>query len=409
MVRVRRAVAVAPLAALLVWAGSATAADVVVFNRNLTAAAPTPAEIAAIKPYKNPLPAPDSSAFKADTRAAAGLVAGGVPGKRIGNGGAAPTSASGDTRAFGSFGIPFAEGRVMEGTSNAYGNENYLSTTFPYSAVGKLTFNGGYCSAAVIRRGIIVTAAHCIQLFGSHTGLFGGWRFIPATWGPSNGPTYQYQPYGIWTWKGVVRPGPWAAGTDIGSGSARDNDIAVIALDKLFGDFIGDIVGQLGYGWNNYSFKASEKTGNLQIAATTTLGYPALLDTGNMMQRADGPTFTTIIVGAHQLWQGNNFTSGADGGPWVVNFSARDPVFSGGASAGTAPIMAIIGATSWHSSDPNVIKDSYASQFRQNTAYPLADYGGYGAGNIGSLLRTLCLSPVPGGGGQTFAQQGYCS
>jgi hypothetical protein len=298
----------------------------------------------------------------------------------------------------------------MEGTSSAYYyDDNYLSTTYPYSTVGKLLFNGGYCSAAVIRRGVIVTAAHCIQTFGAHASMFGGWQFIPATWGPSSGSSYQYEPYGIWTWKGLVRPYTWAAGTDIGSGSARDNDIAVIALDKLFGQFIGDVVGQLGYGWNNYSFKASDKTGNLPIAATTTLGYPALLDAGNMMQRADGPTFTTTVVGAHQLWQGNNFTTGAGGGPWVVNFSAQAPVFSGGADAGTAPVMAVIGVTSWSSPDPNTIKDNYSSQFRQNPAYPAAAYGAYGAGNIGAVLQTLCSTLVPGGGGQTFAQQGYCS
>ena len=34
--------------------------------------------------------------------------------------------------------------------------------------------------------------------------------------------------------------------------------------------FIGDITGYLNYGWNNYSFISSSKTGNLQTAAVTT-------------------------------------------------------------------------------------------------------------------------------------------
>lgn len=408
MVAVRRAAASVSLATLVFWAGTAIAADVVVVNRNPEAALLSPAQVAAVKPYLNPLPAPDASAFKAGTRAA-GLVAGALPGKRIGRGGAAATTSSGDTRAFGSFGIPFTEGRVMEGTSSTfYYDDNYLSTTFPYSTVGKLLFNGGYCSAAVIRRGVIVTAAHCIQAFGSHATRFGGWQFIPATWGPSSGPWYLYDPYCIWTWKALIVPAPWANGTDIGSGAARDNDLALIAVDKLYGDFIGDIVGQLGYGWNNYSFRSSERTGNLEIAATTTLGYSALLDGGSMMQRADGPTFTTTIVGAHQLWQGNNATIGSNGSPWVVNFSAQAPVFTGGASAGNAPLMTVIGVSSWRSTLPNSSKDNYASQFRQNAAYPNPAYGIYGAGNIGALMNSLCSSLVPGGGGQTFAQQHYC-
>jgi hypothetical protein len=72
--------------------------------------------------------------------------------------------------------------------------------------------------------------------------------------------------------------GDWANGTDIGSGSARDNDLAVIALAKnASNQFIGDLTGWLGYGWNNPSFISSTKTGNLSVAATSTLGYPALM------------------------------------------------------------------------------------------------------------------------------------
>jgi hypothetical protein len=56
------------------------------------------------------------------------------------------------------------------------------------------------------------------------------------------------------------------------------------------------------------------------------------------------------------------------------------------------------------SPDPNVPKDNYSSQFRQNTRYPNAVYGGFGAGNIASL-NTLCSAAAPGGG--TFLSQGY--
>ena len=175
------------------------------------------------------------------------------------------------------------------------------------------------------------------------------------------------------------------------------------------GQFIGDLTGYFAYGWNNYSFIASPKTGNLNTAAVSTLGYPGLMDGGKIMQRTDGPTYTTTACGngTPQLWQGSNLTGGSSGGPWIVNFSGRNPVLTGGAVAGTASGITVIGVTSWGAADPNAPKNNYSSQFGQNTRYPLANYGIYGGGNIGSLLNTLCTSPAPGGG--TYASQGYCS
>jgi hypothetical protein len=158
------------------------------------------------------------------------------------------------------------------------------------------------------------------------------------------------------------------------------------------------------YGWNNYSFVTSPKTGNLSTGAVTTLGCPGLIDGGRIMQRTDGPTYTTTIDGAGQLWQGSNFTDGSSGGPWVVNFRPRSAVLSGGATEGSASVIAVIEVTSWGSDDPNGPKDNYSSQFRQNSRYPDASYGAYGAGNIASLLNTLCSSAAPGGG--TLASKG---
>jgi V8-like Glu-specific endopeptidase len=315
-----------------------------------------------------------------------------------------------DSRAFGTFGIPYTTTRVQEGNGPGVGatSANRLGTTYPYRTVGKLTFSAGYCSASLIRRSVIVTAAHCIQNFGSGNDRFSSFQFTPGHYGATGATSAQIAPHGTWSWAGLVRPASWANGTDVGSGAARDNDVAVIVLRKNpSGQFIGDITGYLSYGWNNYSFVASANTGMLRTAAVSTLGYPALMDAGRIMQRTDGPTYTTTISGAGQLRQGSNLTGGSSGGPWVVNFSSRTAALSGGAVQGTAPVMAVIGVTSWGSSDPNVPKDNYSSQFRQNSRYPNASYGVYGAGNIASLLNTLCTAAAPGGG--TFASQGYCN
>jgi hypothetical protein len=130
------------------------------------------------------------------------------------------------------------------------------------------------------------------------------------------------------------------------------------------------------------------------------------MDDGAIMQRTDGPTYTTTLGGAGQLWQGSNMTGGSSGGPWIVNFKTRNAVRSGGAVPGDEPALAVIGVTSWGANDPNAPKDNWASQFRQNSRYPGARYGTYGAGNIAALLNTLCKGAGPAGG--TLASEGYC-
>jgi hypothetical protein len=380
---------------------AAMANDTAVHNTELSARQLSEAELSRLQPFTNPLPAPDTSSITAD------IGAGPYPsGARTRSG----FVSGSNTRAFGSFGIPYTTTRVQDGNQSAGGATaaNRLSTTYPYRTVGKLTFSAGYCSASLIRRSVIVTAAHCIQNFGSGSSIFSGFQFRPGHYGAAGATAAQTAPYGTWSWAALVRPASWAGGTDIGSGAARDNDLAVIALNRdSLGRFVGDLTGYMAYGWNNYSFVTSSKTGNLHTAAVSTLGYPALMDSGAIMQRTDGPTYTTTVGGAGQLWQGSNFTGGSSGGPWAVNFASRAATLSGGAVAGTAPVIAVIGVTSWGSSDPNSPKDNYSSQFRQNSRYPNAAYGVYGAGNIGSLLNTLCSSPAPGGG--TYASQGYCN
>ncbi|MGH8543013.1 MAG: trypsin-like serine peptidase [Gammaproteobacteria bacterium] len=315
-----------------------------------------------------------------------------------------------ESRAFGSFGIPYTTTRVQDGNQSAAGatRANRLGTTYPYRTVGKLTFSAGYCSASLIRRSVIVTAAHCIQNFGTGSSIFSNFQFRPGHYGAAGATAAQIAPHGTWNWIRLVRPASWANGTDIGTGAARDNDLAVIALGKnAQNQFIGNITGYMSYGWNNYSFVTSSKTGNQHTAAVSTLGYPFLMDRGAIMQRTDGPSYTTSLGGAGQLWQGSNLTGGSSGGPWVVNFRSRTAALAGGAVEGSASVIAVIGVTSWGASDPNVPKDNWSSQFRQNTRYPNASYGVYGAGNIASLLNTLCSAAAPGGG--TLASQGYCN
>jgi V8-like Glu-specific endopeptidase len=362
----------------------------------------------AARDFANPLPLPDTSQVKAATSlpgSPAGAVSGSPDGK--------PVTPGMTPQAYGSFGIPYTATRVALGSTKG----KQLSASYPYRAVGRLTFlsnlssavyTGPYnslCTASLIRRSVLVTAAHCVMGFGTDS-FYTGWQFTPSYYRASNSSTVQ-TPYGIWDWSAVRVANSWRFGTDSGAGAARNNDLAVIVLAKsTTGRFIGDLTGYLGYGWNSPSFVKSSKTGDIVTAAVSTLGYPCLLDNCRIMQRTDGPTYPTTVGTALQYWQGSNMTAGSSGAPWVVNFKSQDPVYSSGASAGTMANMYVVGVTSWGSVDPNANKDNYASRFGQNDEFPDPAYGSYGAGNIGALLEDACNMTGPGG--TSYASQGYC-
>jgi V8-like Glu-specific endopeptidase len=317
-----------------------------------------------------------------------------------------------ETRAHGSFGIPYTSTRVALGTVTASSlmRLNILSASHPYRMVGKLVKSGGWCSASVIKRGIIVTAAHCVQRFGSGAATpIPSFAFIPGHYFSSTTTQPQWEPYGTWTSRTVVRPLVWANGQDKGCGPKRENDIAVIALNMRNGKLIGDVVGQFGIAYNNYGLTRGTANGNRLTASVSSLGYPGNSDAGNIMQRADGPgyLYNDCTPQVPQMVRGSDFTAGSSGGPWVLNFKSEQAAYTGIGSAGADSAMAVTGVTSWGAASSSTYKGMGTSRFGQTSAYPLANYGTYGAGNIGSLLNSIC-SFKPSGSTQTYAQLGYC-
>ena len=153
----RRLVLATVIALPMLGAGVVDAKDTVVIDADPSQRALSDAQVQSLGPVVNPLQAPDTSAVVADTEP--GPYAAGAMTRE----GMVPS-----TRAFGSFGIPYTTTRVQDGArSVGVGGAARLSTTYPYRTVGKLTFSAGYCSASLIRRSVIVTAAHCIQDFGT--------------------------------------------------------------------------------------------------------------------------------------------------------------------------------------------------------------------------------------------------
>jgi V8-like Glu-specific endopeptidase len=92
---------------------------------------------------------------------------------------------------FGTNNHPFSTARA---DLNA-GGVTATNKMYPYSPAGKLFFRIGtssyICSASMIKRGIAVTAAHCVANYG-RSQFYSGWQFVPGYRGGN-------APYGVAT------------------------------------------------------------------------------------------------------------------------------------------------------------------------------------------------------------------
>lgn len=327
----------------------------------------------------------------------------GTPGGRSApttKGGASKLENSSGTRTFGTSALHFTHARVGNFSTGAAGTEQPVSG-FPYVATGRLWIGFGTtevytstCSASLIGKGVIVTAAHCIARFGGGAAsLARHVRFIPA----NNGGTLTSGPYGSWYWAGLRLPTAYLNGTDpdTGTGVVTNNDLAVIELRRqnslgaaVYPYSYGPVY-YYGYAWN---YNASNVTPN-GLQEMTSLGYPGNYDSGQRMQRFDSlatPTGSGADGNPLQWIRGGNMAPGASGGPWLVNFGTV-PSQTGG-TLGPGGRNWVTGVTSWWTGD--AVKRNGASRFAQNAQFPGASYVfngiNYGAGNIGALMQAVC-------------------
>jgi V8-like Glu-specific endopeptidase len=247
-----------------------------------------------------------------------GAPAGGAGGEQVG------------PQEFGTTNHPFTTARAdLSGVT--------ASNAYPYRASGKLFFNIGaatyMCSASLIKRGVVVTAAHCVANFGTNQ-FYVNWRFVPAY---ASG----VAPYGVWSVRSVSVVTAYLDGTDscAVAGIVCQDDVALLLLNANAGAYPGTETGWYGWGHDGYGFNGSG------ITQITQIGYPACLDNGALMERNDSYGYTSGANAANTII-GSLMCGGSSGGPWVVNFGIR-PVLSATAAGVTGDPNVVVGVTSW--------------------------------------------------------------
>jgi hypothetical protein len=241
------------------------------------------------------------------------------------------------------------------------------NTRSPYRASGKLFFNipgqGTFvCSASLIKRGVIVTAAHCVAEYGQSQ-FYSNWIFVP---GYRNG----VAPFGTWVGSSATLMTSYYAGA-VGEchpsapGVICKNDVALIELVAQASPvYPGTSTGWYGYGWNNWGFTSS------LLTHITQTGYPVALDGGLLMQRNDSQGFrsTTLV---NNTIIGSLMTGGSSGGPWLNNFGYK-PLLNGTTFGSFSTPNTVVGVTSW-GYNSGLPKEQGASPFTSTNIVPLVN------------------------------------
>lgn len=256
----------------------------------------------------------------------------------------------------------------------------------PWRPAGKLYMQFGsstfVCSASVVNKGILVTAAHCVHNYGQQAA---GWAdnvwFQPAKHGAGIGSRY-----GEWDALTWYIPTVYYNGTDVctTTGVVCENDIAVVVMEtggsvaRWAGRDIAQVVSRYGTYHKSIGYTSFQ---GMTAAQITQLGYPVAFDSGYKMIRTDSLGYqvapNNVIIGSDQ-------TGGSSGGPWIMNFG-QDP-----ASTSSAPSFnarnRVVATTSWGYVS-SALKVQGASRFDNNAAFPAP-----GPSNFESLLNSACTA-----------------
>ena len=167
--------------------GSASAEDEAIVNASRAAASST--NVGGVSAYRNPLAPPAADSAVAEPRSSCLAVGCGWD-RRVDRALAARVRLLRHSI--------YLDAVLRLGVDIEQEQSEFPRHHLPLSGSRQAAVSQGYCSASVILRSVIVTAAHCIQTFGSGAAIFTNHRFIRPT--TSRAKPRQLAPYGTWTW-----------------------------------------------------------------------------------------------------------------------------------------------------------------------------------------------------------------
>ena len=202
-------------------------------------------------------------------------------------------------RASGSTGAHFTSHRLIPEEADLF---------YPYSTVGKIFFTipgqSGtfYCSAAVIRLRLVVTAGGCVHA-GKSPGFYGNFLFVPAYRDGND-------PYSTWEWSYVVAPTTWTQG---GGTLPNAADYALIEVeDQIYNGVLrklGQVTGTPGY-----------VIKKLKPNHATIVAYSSNFDLGEQQHQVDAKDFKATSTSTNTIEYGSDMRGGSQGGPLFQDF-----------------------------------------------------------------------------------------
>jgi V8-like Glu-specific endopeptidase len=180
---------------------------------------------------------------------------------------------------------------------------------YPYSTVGKVFFTipgqSGtfYCSAAVLRLRIVITAGGCVHAGKASPGFYDNFVFVPAY---RDGD----EPFSAWEWSYVIVSTTWSQG---GGKLPNAADYALIEVeDQVYNGVLrklGQVTGTLGY-----------VTKKLKPNHATLLGYASNFDGGQQLHQVTAKDFKATSTATNTVEYGSDMRGGSQGGPLLQDF-----------------------------------------------------------------------------------------
>jgi V8-like Glu-specific endopeptidase len=183
------------------------------------------------------------------------------------------------------------------------------------ATIGKLFFTDGtfnyVCSASVISRRTIATAAHCLHSGGPSGSFYTGWMFCPSYF-RADGSGGPHPTRGCWSWNYGRVSNAWVSYT----GGAADRDYGCLmtaSTGTVHSTFVGNITGWTGRAWNFASQQPMVSWG--YPAGAPFSGYHIILATSAEWYEVN----MTSGDGHVSKYMGNDMTGGSSGGPWWMS------------------------------------------------------------------------------------------